>query len=81
MFKTFGKYFKEGVMFFGERTSALVNALLLGTVYIVGVGPMSLLARLSRKKFLDLTIDTARASYWEEAEKQPDTPNRYYRQF
>ena len=50
MFKTFGKYFKEGVMFFGERTSALVNVLLLGTVYIVGVGPMNLLARLSRKK-------------------------------
>lgn len=81
MIKIFGKYFKEGMLFFGERTSVLVNTLLLGIVYILGVGPMSILAKLTRKKFLDLTLDATRASYWEKIEKQPDTLNRYYRQF
>lgn len=73
--------FKAGMLFFGERTSTLVNTLLLGIVYIVGVGPMSLLAKLSGKKFLDLTLDTARSSYWEKTGQQPDVLNRYYRQF
>lgn len=81
MLKMFGKYFKEGMLYFGERTSALVNTLLLAIVYTVGVGPMSLLAKLSRKKFLDLTFDTNCQSYWQKVEKRPETLNRYYRQF
>lgn len=69
------------MLFFGERTSALVNAILLTIVYICGVGTMSVLAKITGKKFLDLEIDKDQQSYWRETEKQTDTLYRYYRQF
>lgn len=68
-------------MYFGERTSTVVNTVLLMAVYCLGVGITSILARLMKKKFLDLRIDTNRTSYWVEIQEAPEKLSRYYRQF
>lgn len=70
---------KAGMLFFGERTSALVNAVLLTLVYVLGVGSMNLLARIVGKKFLEL--DLGGTSYWVEKHEVPEKLRRYYRQF
>jgi hypothetical protein len=72
---------KDGMMFFGERTSAIVNAVLLMAVYIVGVGSMSLLSKIIGKKFLELDIDRTRESYWVKKMESPEKLQRYFRQF
>lgn len=72
---------KDGMMFFGERTSAIVNAVLLMAVYIVGVGSMSLLSKIIGKKFLELDIDRTRESYWVKKMELPEKLQRYFRQF
>ncbi len=72
---------KDGMMFFGERTSAVVNAVLLTGVYILGVGSMSLLAKIIGKKFLELDTDVTRESYWVKKIEPPEKLQRYFRQF
>ena len=47
------KGFKEGMNDFGHNLSGIVNAVLLSVVYIAGVGPTSILAKLSGKRFLE----------------------------
>lgn len=81
MWKMLWEGMREGMMYFGERTSAVVNTALLTAVYCFGVGIMSILARVMGKKFLDLRTHVSRVSYWVEIHEVPEKIGRYYRQF
>lgn len=81
MYKVLFASAKDGMTFFGERTSALVNAFLLAIVYLFGIGIMNILSRVMRKKFLELDTVSARKSYWVKIREKPEGIRRYYRQF
>ena len=79
--KIFLKGIKKGQREFGESISALINLVLLSLVYLIGVGITSIIAKISKKHFLDLKIEKSRESYWEELNLSKEGIERYYRQF
>ncbi|MEK6925715.1 MAG: hypothetical protein AABW50_00390 [Nanoarchaeota archaeon] len=72
---------KSGQKRFGESIAAVVNSLLLSLVYFIGVGGTSIIAKLSRKHFLDLKLEEPRKSYWEELNLSKEEMEKYYKQF
>ncbi len=66
---------------FGSAVSTLVNTLLLAVVYILAVGPTSLIAKFAGKKFLQNAPEPENESYWEELELGTGKREEYYRQF
>lgn len=56
-----------------------INTVLLSIVYFLGIGFVSIIAKIFRKKFLDLTVDKAKKTYWNDVEKK--SLEDYYRQF
>lgn len=67
--------FKE----FGHDVASIVNFFLLLIVYILGIGPVSIIAKLSKKHFLDITF-REKISLWKER-KPIEKQEEYYRQF
>lgn len=65
----------------GFFVSKVVNTILLVVVYFIGVGPTSLIARIFKKKFLDLEICKAADSYWTELDLNSKKKEDYLRQF
>ena len=69
---------RDGFLVFGKNTTAIVTAVLLSVAYLIGVGLTSLVARIARKHFLELTLH--KGTYW-----KPVTPRKTmeenYRQF
>lgn len=59
----------------------VMTRLILSILFYLVITPISLIARLSGKHFLDLKIDKSRASYWEKRKNVPATPVDYERQF
>jgi hypothetical protein len=59
----------------------VMTRVILSVLFYIVITPISFIARLSGKKFLDLKIDKSRASYWENRKKVPITPSDYERQF
>lgn len=78
---TFIKSFKIGFKEFGENIVFLVNSILLSIVYIFGVGITSIIAKLSKKTFLDTKIDKKAKTYWCDLNLDKKPIDEYYRQF
>lgn len=72
---------QQGMHFFGERISTLVNTLLLSGVYLFGIGLPSILARLTGKQFLEMKLDRESPSYWRSIEEKEKSLKHYLRQF
>ena len=79
--KSFLKGVKSGQRKFGESIAVIVNSILLSFVYFFGVGITSILAKISRKHFLDLKPYKSRNSYWEELNLGRERIEKYYKQF
>lgn len=75
----FVKGFKNGFKNFGHNVTNIVNFALLLMVYFIGVGLTSLIAKLSKKKFLEL--NQKGKTYWKERNLGKQPLENYYRQF
>lgn len=79
--KRFFSGLKEGFKEFGENIARIVNSVLLSLVYFIGVGPTSLVAKITRKSFLDTKIDKKAKSYWSTLNLRKKPKEDYYRLF
>jgi hypothetical protein len=59
----------------------LMTRIILSLLFYLVITPISLIARISGKHFLDLKIDKSRTSYWENRKKVHFVPSDYERQF
>ena len=76
---TFFNGLKEGMKEFGQNITIIVNSILLGIVYIIGVGPTSIVAKIFGKKFLQNNLEEN--TYWTDLNLEKETKEKYYRQF
>ena len=65
---------------FGGCFSTLINTILLGVVYLVGVGVTAIMAKIGKKEFLSIKKLNAQ-SYWQPLHLKKKTTEEYYRQF
>lgn len=79
--KQFIKGFKKGFRNFGENFTAIINSVLLSIVYFIGVGPVAVLSKIFRKRYLELKTDKNAKSYWKELNLKKKPMDSYYRQF
>ena len=77
----FLKGFKAGFHLFGESINKTVNTLLLGVTYLLGVGIVSLIARIQKKRLLDLKTGKNRETYYQGLMLSKKPKKEYYRQF
>ena len=77
--KNFIEGFWAGMKRYGENITTLVNFILLVLVYFLGVGPPSIVAKLSGKKFLETGIKDG--SYWSDLNLKKKPIDDYLRQF
>ena len=80
MKKSFTPGFKDGFTGFGHTVSGAVNTILLTMVYFMGVGLVSIVSKLSGKRFLDLSYKD-KQSYYVTVEKGGGKAEDYLRQF
>ncbi len=80
MIREFGRGIWKGQKEFGETIGSIVNTILLSVVYLIGVGLTSIVAKISKKHFLDLEREKV-DSYWEELNLGKKKKEEYYRQF
>ncbi len=73
--------FKDGMKYYGENFSIIINSLLLCASYFLGIGLTSLFAKIIGKHFLDLKIDKKRKSYWTDLNLSKKPLQDYLRQF
>ncbi len=71
--------FKKGFREFGMQISEIINKILLSMVYITGVGPISLIYRLSGRHFLRLGKKDE--SYYVQRKTGEATKDDFLRQF
>lgn len=79
--KSFIQQFKKGQKEFGEDIAIIINSILLSIVYLFGVGLTSSIAKVFRKRFLDLKIDPKVKTYWCDLNLTKKPINEYYKQF
>ncbi len=79
--KNFVKGFKKGFTQFGHNLSNLVNSILLSFVYLFGVGITSIIAKITKKHFLETEIKKSQKSYWSNLDLKKKNMEEYYRQF
>jgi hypothetical protein len=72
--------FKKGFKEFGHSITAVINTLLLSIVYIIGIGLTSIIAKLSKKRFIDLRPKNNN-TYWRELNLSKKPKEDYCRQF
>jgi cytochrome c biogenesis protein CcdA len=73
--------FKEGSLSFGLCISTLVNSFLLLIVYLLGIAPTSLIAKLFGKSFLKKKPGKEK-TYWKSLDqKDYESTSRLYKQF
>lgn len=73
--------FKKGLMEFGLNFNALVNLIILSLVYLLGIGPTSIVAKVFGKHFLSLKIARSKKSYWVKPDKTSDNISDSLKQF
>jgi hypothetical protein len=71
---------RHGMELFGSNVAMLVNSILLTLVYIIGAGLTSLVAKLSGKRFLNLSTKKEK-SYWVALGKKKEPIENYYKQY
>jgi hypothetical protein len=59
----------------------VMTRVILSLLFYLVITPISLIARISGKHFLDLKIDKSRTSYWEKRKNSVSSPADYERQF
>lgn len=79
--KEFFKGFYSGFKNFGQNISIIVNSLLLGIVYLAGVGLTAILAKFAKKQFLDIKTAKEKKTYWSDLNLKKENIEKYYRQF
>lgn len=77
-FSIFFRGFKQGFGNFSHLITDIVNFILLSVVYFIGVGIVSLVAKLAGKHFLDLKSNS---SSWIERKLKKRPIREYYRMF
>ena len=77
----FFKGLKEGFTDLGRYVNNIVNTVLLLFVYFIGVGFSWILAKLSKKKVLEIVQDKTSKTYWKDYGLGKQKKNDYYRQF
>lgn len=70
---------KEGIELFGACIVSVVNSSLLSIVYLLGLGPTAIVARILGKRFLD--SGKKRGSYWGHLSLKKKKTEDHYRQF
>jgi hypothetical protein len=78
---TFFKGFKSGFKDFGHLINNIINTVLLTVLYIIAVGPTSIILKLSGKKLLSLKKKENSSTYWAEYDLKTEPEENYYRQF
>lgn len=79
--KIFFRAFYDGFKSFGQMVSTIVNFILLFFVYLVAVGSTSIVAKLFRKKFLELKLNEKKKSYWIDYNLKKQQKEEYERGF
>jgi basic membrane lipoprotein Med (substrate-binding protein (PBP1-ABC) superfamily) len=79
--KRFFSGFKLGIRDYGEDISAVINTILLFTVYFLGVGITSTIAKISGKHFIETSISKKQITYWSDRNNNKKPNEEYYRQF
>lgn len=72
---------KIGFKEVGESINKIVNASLLSVTYLFGVGLVSAIAKLQKKKLLDLKTDKSKETYYQDLMLSKKSKKEYYRQF
>lgn len=67
--------------FVGKRVAILVNYVLLTVVYFTAFAATAAIAKIARKRFLELRPEPGRKSYWIERKKEDHSKKEAYRQF
>lgn len=78
--KDFIKGFQSGMKDF-EYLHVIVNLILLTGVYLIGIGMTSIIAKISKKKFLETEISKDKESYWSDLNLKKEKTEKYLRQF
>ena len=60
----------KGFVKIGKTDGEFNSKVLLSVVYILGLGPTSLIAKIFRKKFLELKTEPDKDTYWIERKKE-----------
>lgn len=76
----FFKGVRQGFEDFGFMIANGINYILLSFVYIVAVGPTSIIAKITGNHFLDLG-KVKKKTYWKELNLGKEPEENYYRQF
>lgn len=71
--------FRIGMQEFGNKIATIINTILLLFVYLIAVGPTSLVARITGKRFLE--TKKKKDSYWQDLSLGKQRKEEYYRQF
>jgi len=79
--KPFVKGVKKGFKDFGLGITAIVNAILLTLVYVIGVGLTAIVAKIFGKHFMDVKKQKNIKTYWKELNLKKEPTDNYYRQF
>lgn len=77
--KGFLKSIKRALSSISKVISSVINSILLSIVYLLGVGPTSIIAKLSKKRFLD--SKKSKTTYWKPLNLNKKQTKSYYRQF
>ncbi len=72
---------KTGFKQFSESAQKIVNAVLLTVTYLFGVGLVSFIAKLQKKKLLDLKTNQNKDTYYQGLMLSKKSKKEYYRQF
>lgn len=73
--------FLNGFKSFGLNFNALINLIVLSLVYLIGIGPSSVVAKVLGKHFLELKSSPQRKSYWVKFDAGAPKISNFLRQF
>lgn len=73
--------FKKGMHDFGYNFILIINVGLLSTVYFIGIGPISILAKIFKKHFLQREVSEDADTYWKNMDLKNKSIDNYYKQF
>lgn len=75
------EFLRKGNTFLTKTIVIIINLLLLTIAYILGVGIISIIAKLLRKQFLDMKMSKETKTYWKDLYIRKKPIDEYYRQF
>lgn len=77
----FLKGFKNGFKDFGNLINNIINIILLTIVYIIAIGPTSIILKLFKKKLLMIDKKENSSTYWTDYDLKTEPEENYYRLF